>query len=287
MKPSRLGVWATLLFAVGTCGAMRGTAHFKLLLDGAKSLPAAAVPDSFRAGLAEAVVVKEGDLSTSKAVRTGKSGADRGWLIRVEIAIQSQQASDELAQRMNRDGFIRTLVGALSKAGFAVASNEIHVISGSFSFTRAKGVCAMASDCKKCSVVGSVRCAWCSSTGTCLNSDTGVCDGDRWDTRACAMDRASLAVDRMDDNKDENEPSDTSQLSALVGLIAVFSTALLLVSLYQKVQHHFSSFSSGSRVIDTSTFEEIEESLELAEFDANDEELAYSREESSSLLSLY
>ena len=101
------------------------------------------------------------------------------------------------------------------------------------------------------------------------------------------MDRASLAVDRMDDNKDENEPSDTSQLSALVGLIAVFSTALLLVSLYQKVQHHFSSFSSGSRVIDTSTFEEIEESLELAEFDANDEELAYSREESSSLLSLY
>jgi len=101
------------------------------------------------------------------------------------------------------------------------------------------------------------------------------------------MDRASLAVDRMDDNKGDGAPSDTIQLSALVGLIAVFSTALLLIGLYQRVQHHFRTFSGVGRVIDPSAFEEIEESLELAEFDFDDEELAYSREESSSLLSLY
>ena len=274
----------------GGLGVGVGTVHLKFLLDGRKSLPEAAAPGSFAAGLASALRVPRHSIVVGKAVRAGedekRAGGVRRWVLRARVAVQSEKVADGLAQRLNRSSFIKTLVDALFKAGFVVASSRIHAIPGAFSFTRAKGVCAMASNCKQCSAHS--RCAWCRSMAKCLNSDGGsVCAGDSWDTKACAMDRASLAVDRMDDNKGDGAPSDTIQLSALVGLIAVFSTALLLIGLYQRVQHHFRTFSGVGRVIDTSAFEEIEESLELAEFDFDDEELAYSREESSSLLSLY
>ena len=42
--------------------------------------------------------------------------------------------ADGLAQLMDGNGFIKTMVGELSKAGFAVASSEIHAIPGAFSF---------------------------------------------------------------------------------------------------------------------------------------------------------
>lgn len=264
-----------------------GTVHLKFLLDGSRSLPAPRVPNSFRLGLAKAIAVPARAISVSRAVRTGKEtpGAERGWLVEVQVSVQNEQAGDDLAQQTNRNSFIQTLVAALTKVGFAVVSRGIHVVPNGYSFSRAKNVCARAHSCTRCSAL--THCAWCGSMATCLDSLRGVCAGDRWDTRSCATDRASLAVDRMDDSSAGSAPSDATQLSGLVALIAVLSTALLLISLYQKVQHHFSSFSSGSRVIDTSTFEEIEESLELAEFDEHNEELAYSREESSSLLSLY
>lgn len=250
----------------------------------------------FREGLAAALAVDVGAISLGKTKPAHVAG--HGMLLPVKVAQpNARKAPAALSRAVERVGFTESLVGELKRKGFVMRTPDIHVVEPGATFVPLSS-CGAALSCARCAQQGpkigaSGGCSWCASEHRCLDSDTGICNRDEWDTRKCVVDKAAttIAVDESAEaqGRRERAPSATKQVSAVFALVVVFGTVLLLIGMYGQLKQHFGGISGtgrrGARVIDNLDFESIEEQLELAEFDTTDVE--YSTEEANALLNIY
>ena len=252
----------------------------------------------FRQGLAAALAVEVGAISLAKSLPAHNAG--HGILLPIKVAQpNARKAPAALSRAVDRVGFTERLVSELKRKGFVMRAPDIHVVEPGATFVPLFS-CGTAQSCASCSQQGAKigangGCSWCASERRCLDSDTGICNRDEWDTRKCVVDKAAAAI-AVDESAEaqgrrEGAPSGTKQVSAVFGLVVVFGTVLLLIGMYGQLKQHFSGISGtdrsgrGTRVIDNLDFESIEEQLELAEFDTA--QVEYSTEEANALLNIY
>ena len=252
----------------------------------------------FRQGLAAALAVEVDAISLAKTLPAHNAG--HGILLPVKVAQpNARKAPAALSRAVERVGFTERLVGELKRKGFVMRAPDIHVVEPGATFVPLLS-CGAAQSCAKCSHQGAEigangGCSWCASERRCLDSDSGICNRDEWDTRKCVVDKAAttIAVDESAEaqGRRKRSPSGTKQVSAVMAIVVVFGTVLLLIGMYGQLKQHFGGISGtggsgrGTRVIDNLDFESIEEQLELAEFDTA--QVEYSTEEANALLNIY
>ena len=180
----------------------------------------------FREGLAAALAVDVGAISLGKTKPAHVAG--HGMLLPVKVAQpNARKAPAALSRAVERVGFTESLVGELKRKGFVMRTPDIHVVEPGATFVPLSS-CGAALSCARCAQQGpkigaSGGCSWCASEHRCLDSDTGICNRDEWDTRKCVVDKAAttIAVDESAEaqGRRERAPSATKQVSAVFALV--------------------------------------------------------------------